>query len=196
MEPGMTPVVPASGAKPGLATAALREEHEVIRRALDVLERVGRRLADGERVNRAGFRELVGLLRTFVDECHHGKEEGFLFPAMVEKGAAAAGPAAAVLAGHHEGREFLAALSGQRSPAETAAAVLSYVQVMRVHIDREHEVLFPLADALFTPDEHLHLARCYEKNELFTFGPGLRERLVAALGRLDAPATGPRESLS
>jgi hemerythrin-like domain-containing protein len=180
-------------AKPGLATAVLREEHELILRALDVLERVGRRLADGEHVDWVGFRGLVGLLRTLVDECHHGKEEGFLFPAMVEKGATAAGPAAAVLAGHHEGREFLAALSGQRPQAELAAAALSYVQVMRAHIEREHAVLFPLADALFTPDEHLHLARCYEENELFTFGPGLRERLAVALGRLDAPAGGPQE---
>lgn len=193
VEPGATPAIPASGPKPGLATALLCEEHELILHALGVLERVGRRLADGGRVDHGAFHELVGLLRTLVDECHHGKEEGFLFPAMVAKGTMAVGPAAAVLAGHHEGREFLAALSGPRPPAERAAAALSYVQVMRAHIDKEHAVLFPLADTLFTPEEHLRLARCYEENELFTFGPGLRRRLVVTLQRLEASVLSPRE---
>jgi len=149
----------------------------------------------GEPVADGAFRELAGLLRTLVEECHHGKEEGYLFPEMIAKGAVAEGPAAAILATHHEGRDYLASLSGPRAPQERAAAALLYVRVMRAHLDQEQSVLFPVADASFTAEEQLELARRYEEVELMTFGPGLRQRLTATLARLEAAIPPPAEEL-
>jgi len=168
----------------GPATADLRHEHEVILRALAVLERLGDRLASGRPVSKATVSELVQLLRTLADRCHHAKEEDHLFPAMRAKGAGDALPV--FLEEHEEGRRYLRTLASDASGAERAAAARRYVGLLRNHIERENEVLFPLADGLFTPEEHSDLARAYADVELRVVGPGVHDQLVATLTRLEA----------
>jgi hemerythrin-like domain-containing protein len=174
------------------ATADLRHEHEVILRALAVLERIADRLASAKPVSGATLGELVELLQTFADRCHHGKEEDELFPAMRGKGMG--GTLAVFLEEHEEGRGYLRTLASGAPSAERAAAARRYVGMLRDHIQRENEILFPLADGLFTPEEHRALARTYEEVEVRVMGPGVHERLLTTLARLEAevPAVGPR----
>jgi hemerythrin-like domain-containing protein len=173
---------PAAAAAP--ATADLRHDHEVILRALAVLERLGERLAAGQPVPDGVLAELVSLIRTFADRCHHGKEEAHLFPAMRRKGA---GGALAVFEEEHEtGRRELRILSGDAPAGEHAAAARRYVGLLRDHIERENAVLFPLADSLFRADEHAELARAYARVEGDVVGPAGHGPLVAALSRLEA----------
>jgi hemerythrin-like domain-containing protein len=179
----------------GPATADLRHEHEVILRALAVLERIADRPASREPVSDATLAELVELLQTFADRCHHGKEEEHLFPAMRTKGMG--GTLAIFLEEHEEGRGYVRTLAS--GPAhftgdELAAAARRYVGLLRDHIQRENEVLFPLADGLFSPEEHAALARAYEDVELHVAGPGIHARLLATLAHLEAevPSNGRR----
>ena len=176
---------PESEAQPGLATAELRREHEIILRALTVLERAGRRLVAGRSVDETAMKDLIGLLRTLADQCHHGKEEGYLFPSMREKGVPPDGPIGLMLAAHAEGRDYLGTLAGLPSRAERAAAALLYVQVMREHIDKENNLIFPAADRLFTPEEQAMLAQCYREMEVRTFGTGFHEIVLAELDRIE-----------
>jgi hemerythrin-like domain-containing protein len=168
---------------PGPATADLRHEHEVILRGLDVLERLADRLAAGQPVRDATLGELVQLLQTFADRCHHGKEEDQLFPAMRAKGMG--GTLAVFLEEHEEGRGYLRTLVSGASGAERAAAARRYIGMLRDHIQRENEILFPLADELFSAEEHDALARAYEDVELRVVGPGVHERLLTTLARLE-----------
>ncbi len=169
---------------PGPATADLQHEHEVILRALAVLERLGERLARGRPVSDATLAELVQLFRTFADRCHHGKEEDHLFPALRAKGAGDALPV--FLDEHEEGRGYLRTLAGSGPPAERAAAARRYVGMLRSHIERENEVLFPMADGLFTPEEHAALARAYADVEDRVVPPGGHDELLATLARLES----------
>jgi hemerythrin-like domain-containing protein len=171
-------------AKASPATAGLRDEHEVILQALAVLERVADRLASGRPVNDSTLTDLVQFLQTFADRCHHGKEEDQLFPAMRAKGAG--GPLALFLEEHEEGRRYLRTLSSSAPSAERAAAARRYVGMLQDHIERENEVLFPMADGLFTAEEHGALARAYEDVELRVVGAGVHEGLLATLARLEA----------
>jgi hemerythrin-like domain-containing protein len=57
--------------------------------------------------------------------------------------------------------------------------------MLREHIQRENDILFPLADELFSVDEQEALARVYEEVELQVVGPGVHERLLTTLARLD-----------
>jgi hemerythrin-like domain-containing protein len=168
-----------------LATADLRREHEWISRALVVLERLGRRLAARRPVEETTLKDLVALLRRLADQCHHGKEEGHLYPSMREKGLPADGRLRAVLSAHSESRDYLGTLSGVPSPAERAAAALLYVKVTREHLETENREVLPVADRIFGPAEQAELARCYREMERRTFGPGFREAVVAELERLE-----------
>jgi hemerythrin-like domain-containing protein len=174
------------------ATADLRDEHEVILRALAVLERTVDRLAIDHPGSDAALGELVELLQTFADRCHHGKEEDQLFPAMRGKGLG--GTLAVFLEEHEEGRGYIRTLASGAPRRERAAAARRYVGLLRDHIQRENEVLFPLADGLFTPEEHATLARAYDEVEGRVMGPGVHERLLTTLERLEAevPPAGPR----
>lgn len=171
-------------AQAGRATADLRDEHEVILQALAVLERVAGRLASGQPVSDSTLAQLVRFLQTFADRCHHGKEEDQLFPAMRAKGV---GDTLGVFKEEHEeGRRYLRTLASGASSAERAAAARRYVAMLQGHIERENEVLFPMADGLFTAEEHGDLARAYEDVERRVMGTGTHEGLLTTLARLDA----------
>ena len=170
--------------KAGPATADLRDEHEVILQALGVLERIADRLAAGRPVSDSTLTDLVQFLQTFADRCHHAKEEDQLFPAMRAKGAG--GTVAVFLEEHEEGRGYLRTLASGVSSAERAAAARHYIGMLQDHIQRENEVLFPMADELFTAEEHGALARAYEDVELRVVGAGVHEGLLATLARLEA----------
>src|SRR5262245_14330487 len=176
----------------GPATAELRHEHDVILRALAVLKRAGDRLAAGAPVDETALGELVALIRTFADRCHHEKEEQHLFPLLRAKGIGTV--LAVFLDDHVEGREYLEVLSSRGPDAERAAAARKYVGLLRDHIERENEVLFPWADGVLGPDEHAELARRDAEVEERIVGPGVHETLLATLDRLEAaiPAAGPR----
>jgi hemerythrin-like domain-containing protein len=179
--------------KPGPATADLRHEHEVILRALGVLERAADVLAAGQPLSESTLADLVQFLQTFADRCHHGKEEDHLFPAMRAKGMG--GTLAVFLEEHEEGRGYLRTLASGASTAERAAAARRYVGMLREHIERENEVLFPLADGLFSPEEHGTLARAYEDVELRVGGGGGHDALLTTLARLGAAVpSAPRRS--
>jgi hemerythrin-like domain-containing protein len=136
--------------------------------------------------------ELVQLFQTFADRCHHGKEEDQLFPAMRAKGMGAT--LAVFVEEHEEGRGYVRTLAGGATGAEKVRAARQYVGMLRDHIQRENEVLFPMAEEVFTAEEHSALARAYEDVELRVVGPGGHERLLTTLTRLEAdvPSVGRR----
>lgn len=174
-----------AGGPEGLATADLRREHELILRAVAVLERAGRRLADAQHVDPAALAKLVDLLRALADRCHHGKEEHHLYPAMRRKGLPPEGRLQFLIAEHGEGRDYLGTLAGLPSAAERAAAALLYVRVTREHIAAEDRDVFPVADGMFTAEEQAALGHAYRELELTTVGPAFRDSLVAELARLE-----------
>src|SRR3546814_20343123 len=85
--------------------------------------------------------------------CHHGKEEGLLFPAMIEAGLSAdGGPISVMLSEHEQGRALVAAMANATepamSPAKFSEAAAAYADHMRAHIEKENPVLFPMADRI------------------------------------------------
>jgi len=168
----------------GPATAELRHAHDVIFRAFAVLKRAGDRLTAGVPLDETALGELIALIRTFADRCHHGKEEDQLFPRLRAKGVGTV--LDVFLRDHAEGRGYLAILSRGGPAAARAAAARKYVGLLRDHIERENEVLFPWADGVLEPAEHAELARRYADVEERVVGPGVHETLLATLDRLEA----------
>jgi hemerythrin-like domain-containing protein len=166
-------------------TGVLKHEHEVILRALGLLERFGRDLAAGKPVDREGLKWLIDFFRTFVDRCHHGKEEQHLFPAMERYGIPReGGPVGVMLYEHEEGRGFIRAMA-EGDDLRTAEAIRSYASLLRPHIDKENGILYILADQVI-PDEEQHaLVRAFDELEEKVVGPGIHEMLLAKLAQLE-----------
>jgi len=133
----------------------LMNEHRQIERVLDAVEAAAGRLEGGQAVRPGFFHEAVEFLVGFADGCHHHKEEDVLFPAMVRAGLPEdQGPIAVMLDEHRQGRAFIrtireraAALAAGEpaAAAELIGAVRGYVALLRAHIMKEDQVLFPMA---------------------------------------------------
>ncbi len=168
-----------------IPTNMLREEHEVILRALALLEHFGKRLEAGEPADRAALAWLREFFSTFADRCHHGKEEQHLFPALERHGIPKErGPLGVMLREHEEGRTFLRSMA-QGDDEQTAQAIRGYASLLRAHIDKENGVLFPLAEQVLTEEEQQGLVGAFEAVEQAVAGPGVHERLLAQLARLE-----------
>jgi hemerythrin-like domain-containing protein len=171
-------------------TGILMSEHRVIEKALACLER----MADGFEAAGALNAEVAGdaleFLRTFADRCHHGKEEANLFPAMESKGLPVeVGPTAVMREEHRAGRGHVRdmgdALARGSVPGFVGAA-RAYVELLREHIQKEDQVLFPMADKMLAPPEQDALLAAFERVEDRDIGPGVHERMLGIADRLCA----------
>jgi len=177
------------------ATDDLRTEHRAIERMLAVLEAAAQRLEQGERVRPDVFRQGVDFVRNFADRCHHAKEEENLFPRMEARGVPRdGGPIGVMLFEHDEGRAFVGAIAGAidayeadgRSAALTIAEnARGYVDLLRGHIMKEDNVLFPMADRVLSPADQTELERRFEQIESERMGPGVHERYHQLLDDLE-----------
>jgi len=166
-------------------TGVLREEHEVILRALTVLERVGRTMAQGKTVSRETIASLANFFRTFADRCHHAKEEAHLFPALVEHGIPKeGGPIGVMLSEHEEGRALVRTFA-DGDTATAISAIRRFVILLRDHIAKENEVLFPLSDQVLPQQEQAAMMTAFELAEYEVAGPGVHQQLIAELEQLE-----------
>ena len=177
------------------ATDELRTDHRAIERMLGVLEAAAHRLEQGERVRPEVFRQGVDFVRNFADRCHHAKEEENLFPRMEARGVPRqGGPLGVMLFEHDQGRAYVGAIAGaiDASEADGRSAALTiaenargYVDLLRGHIAKEDNVLFPMADRVLSPADQTELEQRFEQIETERMGPGVHERYHRLLDELE-----------
>ena len=130
----------------------LMEEHRVIERVLDALERM---LAqDG--IDEPFLKKAMVFFQNFADRCHHAKEEDFFFPALERAGIPyVGGPIGCMLNEHTQGRRLVQAMAanldrgaqGESSAIDTIrTAAADYIALLREHIQKEDDILFVMAD--------------------------------------------------
>jgi hemerythrin-like domain-containing protein len=145
------------------ATKNLENDHVHILRLIEVMEQMVQ-LPDP---NIADLEEVVELIRKFADGLHHAKEENLLFPLMAEKGfSLQQGPVAVMLMDHEQGRGFVRGMAeniqlyknGQLSALNLVYANMQgYMELLSNHIAKENNILFRMADNVFTSENHQSL---------------------------------------
>jgi hemerythrin-like domain-containing protein len=139
-------------------------EHRTILQVLDEIERERARL-EGDGILRDVFwRDVLHFIDEFDTNLHHQKEEQLLFPALEEAGLSATSGPTAVLRDEHRRTQFWRQRLEQalvaRDRPRVGAAAASYVDLVRSHVMKENQILFPLARRLLTAEqlERLHRA--------------------------------------
>jgi len=153
---------------------------------LGAAEREARSIQDTGKVHAEELDRMLDFFRNFADRCHHAKEEELLFVKMQERGMpVGGGPIAVMLLEHDEGRQRVKAVAEALPQAREgdAAAIASvrdslsaYVQLLRAHIDKEDNVLYPMADRLFAPEDQQALTEAFEKVEAEEIGEEVHEK--------------------
>ncbi len=172
-----------------LPTEILSSEHRVIEQVLDCLEKIVEASQTTGRLDTESAEQAIDFLRMFADQCHHGKEELHLFPAMEAKGfQREGGPTGVMLYEHEQGRACVrgmaSALAAARSgdpaaPAAFVAHATRYVALLRQHIEKEDHCLFPMANQAFGPEDQARLLAAFQRVEREEMGPGAHEKYLA-----------------
>lgn len=178
----------------------LMDEHRSIERVLDALETAAAGLEAGLAVRPGFFLDAAQFLVEFADGCHHRKEEGILFPAMIDSGMPPqGGPIAVMLAEHESGRSFVRAIraaatrlaSGETEVAgRLVRSARDYVALLRDHIDKEDEVLFPMAASRLSAEAGRKVAAEFDRAEASDAAAGQPARLLELAAALAAEADG------
>jgi hemerythrin-like domain-containing protein len=178
-------------------TAALVNEHRLIKRMLALLERNAQRTAAGEYRSYRFYLDGVAFIRDYADRFHHAKEEDVLFEALVANGMPREhSPVAAMLVEHDRGRAFVKAMEEAARQADDgiagrdaviAANALAYVALLREHIDKEDDILYPLAERVIPEEMRDGIIARYAAAEVRT-SAGFTARYEAIVAGYEAEA--------
>lgn len=167
------------------ATEILINEHRVIEQVLDCLEAIVDQANQLERLDAAAASQAIDFFKTFADGCHHAKEENFLFPMMEQKGFPRhGGPTGVMLHEHEIGREQIggmadsldgAAKGNPESLRRFTSHARTYVDLLRQHIFKENQMLFPMADRALTSQDQQDLLKAFGALEEEEMKPGTHE---------------------
>lgn len=177
------------------ATEILMDEHRVIERVLDALESAANLATQGGQIRPGFFIDASDFIKGFADGCHHMKEEGVLFKAMIESGMPAHdGPIAVMLAEHEQGRMHTRSiragaekwLAGDLSAREAVvSSAHGYVALLRQHIAKEDNVLFPMADRVIPLEKQDQVTKDFERIEHEETGEGVHEKYLTMAEALE-----------
>jgi hemerythrin-like domain-containing protein len=183
------------------AIEILMNEHRKIELGLDAL------VAFVDEVQRTGSTDkeelsrFVTFLREFADAGHHAKEEGFLFEAMVQGGFPNEdGPIGVMLRDHDEGRGLVGILAERARQDDAWSEVQrrqirdagrEFAELMRSHIQKEDEILYPMARHHLAPEAFVRVGEACARLDAERVQSGEARRMDAlgeALVASHAPA--------
>jgi hemerythrin-like domain-containing protein len=168
-------------------TDILSAEHRVIEQVLDCLDKIASEGSGGDRFDAESARQAVDFLRHFADQCHHGKEEGHLFPLLETRGLPHySGPTAVMRQEHEQGRRHLAAMAATIEPATTGkgeretfrAHAKAYTRLLRDHIRKEEDCLFTMAANLLDEGDCQALLRGFQGFEHHDMEEGAHQMYI------------------
>lgn len=173
-------------------TEILSDEHRVIERVLDALQRL---TAVPVNPSLEQWRKALDFFRHFADQCHHFKEEKVLFPALEEHGIPReGGPIGMMLAEHEEGRGHVRSMIDaveQVAQGNGAASTTlldharAYVTLLREHIQKEDDILFRMADEVIPEEEQRRILKEFENHEAEEMGAGAHEKYLSIARELE-----------
>lgn len=175
-------------------TDILMDEHRVIEQVLDCLEVMTDRCSTSGKLDGASARAATEFFREFADRCHHAKEEAHLFPLLEARGLPRdGGPAGVMILEHEEGRscvrgmteEIDGAASGDPASVERFERhARHFVSLLRQHIDKEDDCLFPMANQALTPEDQEALEATFHRVEHEEMGTATHEKYLRVAGEL------------
>ncbi len=173
----------------------LKEEHRAIKIMARILLEISRRLEAGESPEIKDLNDIIDFLKVFAESCHHRKEEKLLFPALEKAGISREeGPVGVILKDHECGRgmarEMEEALDRmirgeERAGLNFARQARAYADLLINHIEKEDNVLFPLAENHLSQKTQNDLGKDFKRIEKEIAGAGLHRTFERLLNRLE-----------
>lgn len=167
-------------------TETLKHEHQIVLLIMQAAESEVKHIAETGFLRPERVEQIVDFSKNFTDRCHHAKEEKHLFVMLQQRGMpSGSGPVAVMLAEHEMGRKLIGTIAEDLGDARAGKAsavtdvrdnLKSYVELLRNHIQKEDNMLFPMAYRLLSAADQQVLAAEFEKVEAEEMGEGTHEK--------------------
>jgi len=174
---------------PGKAIQDLMREHSKIIHILKIIEKIvspDNRLENTTKIQYSA--EILNFLKIFADKCHHGKEEEYLFKELVRRGIPnEGGPIGVMLQEHQMGRKLISSMTESLNSVDMKnfdVWATKYVDLLKLHIKKENEVLFVMADRVLPETVQNELFEKFELYEENIIGHGVHEKLDAIINKI------------
>jgi hemerythrin-like domain-containing protein len=175
-------------------TEDLINEHKAIKVMLSIMSKIAENIMTNKGLDIIDVEKIVDFLKTFADKCHHGKEETALFPALILAGVPKEnGPIGVMLYEHTIGRSYIKEISTGIENYKTdygnsseiiATSFTNYVNLLQNHIQKEENVLFPMANKVLSEQKQNGIFKQFENIEEEVIGHGVHEQYHDLLKQL------------
>jgi hemerythrin-like domain-containing protein len=153
----------------------LKHDHHVIQQVVAGMSAVAELLDSGKQVDPGVLADLVQFLRVFADQCHHEKEEQYLFPLLATNANLSTRRELESLEREHRSAKQLVGQLAKvaavyvHNPEAVRYRVIDLLQQLvelyPAHIWKEDFLLFPLAQQNLSPAEQQNLEEKFENVE-------------------------------
>lgn len=130
----------------------LKSDHQEILKSFDELEKI----VSEAPINQEKIGEFLEFTKNF-SEPHHKKEEEVLFPALEKKGVPnEGGPIGMMLFEHETKRSYIKKIDDgfkEKNDEKIILNAKAIISLMREHIDKENNILYPMAEETLTSEE-------------------------------------------
>lgn len=169
----------------------LIDEHGAIMLMLRIMAKVAERIESTADVSKEHLEKIVDFIKTFADQCHHGKEEGILFPEMEKINHDNDRLINELLGEHKTGRDQVRGMAedlpkykaGNFAAFHIANNLKIYISLLESHIKKENEKLVTVFDALFSEEQLDEIKKKFDAIERDVIGQGEHEAYHQLLAR-------------
>ena len=175
------------------ATDILEQEHRTIEKIVRVTGVLVDELAENRDIDDDILRDLCQFLRVYGHQCHHGKEESYLFPMLERHGVPEEGCPLGALRHEHERsrvltQELVKASAEYAANRHDGSSALSEVlrniaQFYPAHIWKEEYLLFPMARKVLSEEDDQRLLKEFKsvESDIFSYAHESYEQLATEL---------------
>ena len=175
------------------ATDSLEHEHRTIEKIVRVMGVLVDELAEKRDIDDDVLRDLCQFLRVYGHQCHHGKEESYLFPILESHGVPEEGCPLGALRHEHERSRALtqelvraSAEYAVNRPAGSSAlseVLRNLAQFYPAHIWKEEYLLFPMARKVLSEEDDQRLLKEFKsvESDIFSYAHESYEQLATQL---------------
>ena len=167
-------------------TQVMVDEHKLILRMIALVEKNTELLEQGKFRNWQFYLDAVDFIRNYADRFHHAKEEDVLFVELIKNGMPEKqSPIEAMHMEHDQGRAHVRAIEDAAQKAldgETGQAAIiaenakGYAALLRGHIEKEDDILYPLAERVLPEEVRARMLDAYAQAETKT--PALENKYL------------------
>lgn len=167
-------------------TQVMVDEHKLILRMIALVENNTALLEQGKFRNWQFYIDAVDFIRNYADRFHHAKEEDVLFVELIKNGMPEKqSPIEAMHMEHDQGRAHVRAIEEAAQKAldgEIGQATViienakGYAALLRGHIEKEDDILYPLAERVLPEEVRARMLDAYARAEQKT--PELEKKYV------------------